>query len=130
MSQLQQTASSRNTIEQMSMSAGMEGAWQPVCALEDIWPDTGVCALVEGHQVAIFRMKGDVLYAIDNHDPHSGANVLSRGIVGDLGGEPVVASPIYKHHYQLRTGICVENAATRLTTYPVELRDGAVWVQA
>lgn len=130
MSQLQQTASSRSAIDQMSMSAGMAGAWQPVCALEDIWPNTGVCALVEGRQVAIFRMQDDVLYAIDNHDPHSGANVLSRGIVGDLGGEPVVASPIYKHHYQLRTGVCVEDTDTRLDTYPVELRDGAVWVRA
>ncbi|MGY1489510.1 nitrite reductase small subunit NirD [Methylobacillus pratensis] len=130
MSQLQQSASSRSAIEQMSMSADMTGAWQPVCALEDIWPNTGVCALVNGRQIAIFRMHDDVLYAIDNHDPHSDANVLSRGIVGDLGGEPVVASPIYKHHYQLRTGVCVEDADTRLDTYPVELRDGAVWVQA
>lgn len=112
------------------MSADMTSAWQPVCALEDIWPNTGVCALVEGRQVAIFRMQDNMLYAIDNHDPHSGANVLSRGIVGDLGGEPVVASPIYKHHYQLRTGVCVEDADTRLDIYPVELRDGAVWVQA
>lgn len=130
MSQLQQTASSPSAIGQMSMSTDMPDAWQPVCALEDIWPNTGVCALVEGRQVAIFRMQDDVLYAIDNHDPHSGANVLSRGIVGDLGGEPVVASPIYKHHYQLRTGVCVEDADTRLDTYPVELRDGTVWMQA
>lgn len=130
MSQLQQTASSQSAIGQMSMSTDMPDAWQPVCALEDIWPNTGVCALVEGRQVAIFRMQDDVLYAIDNHDPHSGANVLSRGIVGDLGGEPVVASPIYKHHYQLRTGVCVEDADTRLDTYPVELRDGTVWMQA
>lgn len=130
MSQLQQTASSPSAIGQMSMSTDMPDTWQLVCALEDIWPNTGVCALVEGRQVAIFRMQDDVLYAIDNHDPHSGANVLSRGIVGDLGGEPVVASPIYKHHYQLRTGVCVEDADTRLDTYPVELRDGTVWMQA
>ena len=41
------------------------------------------------------------VYALDNFDPHSGANVLSRGIVGDLSGELVVASPVYKHHFSL-----------------------------
>lgn len=105
-------------------------AWQPLCALDDIWPDTGVCALLGRRQIAIFRLASGALYALDNHDPHSGANVLSRGIVGDLGGEPVVASPIYKHHYALRTGQCLESADTCLRTYPVEVRDGMVWLQA
>ncbi len=103
--------------------------WHPICELADIWPDTGVCALVGRQQVAVFRLADGRLFAIDNHDPNSGANVLSRGIVGDLGGEPVVASPIYKHHYQLRTGQCIENADTPLRTYAVELRDDRIWVR-
>lgn len=103
--------------------------WHRICALDDIWPDTGVCALVAGRQIAVFRLASGALYAIDNHDPNSGANVLSRGIVGDLAGEPVVASPIYKHHYQLRSGICLENADTPVRTYPVEVRDGSVWLK-
>lgn len=102
--------------------------WKAICRLDDIWPDTGVCALLAGRQVAIFRLAGDRLYAIDNHDPNSGANVLSRGIVGDLGGEPVVASPIYKHHYQLRTGACLENPDTPLRTYAVQEHDGTVYL--
>lgn len=113
----------------MNQSASQLGAWHPVCALEDIWPNMGVCALVEGRQIAIFRLQDNQLYALDNYDPHSDANVLSRGIVGDLSGERVVASPIYKHHYQLRTGICVEDASISLKTYSVELRDDTVWVQ-
>lgn len=107
-----------------------DAGWHRVCAIDDIWPETGVCALVRSRQIAVFRLLDGNLYAIDNHDPNSGANVLSRGIVGDLGGEPVVASPIYKHHYQLRTGICLENPDTPLRTYPVELRDDSVWLQA
>ncbi|MGQ2965078.1 nitrite reductase small subunit NirD [Methylophilus sp.] len=129
MSQLQQAAVSENTATPAAISHTNTGTWHAVCALEDIWPNTGVCALVEGRQVAIFRLQDDLLYAIDNYDPHSDANVMSRGIVGDLGGERVVASPIYKHHYQLSTGICVEDADIRLHTYAVELRDSAVWVQ-
>ncbi|SNR90904.1 assimilatory nitrite reductase (NAD(P)H) small subunit [Methylobacillus rhizosphaerae] len=129
MSQLQQTATlSTSGKMPMSMPVPHADSWQAICPLDDIWPSTGVCALMHGRQIAIFRMHDDVLYAIDNHDPHSGANVLSRGIIGDLGGEPVVASPIYKHHYQLRTGACVEDAGTQLHTYPVQLRDGMVWL--
>lgn len=102
--------------------------WTRVCALGDIWPDMGVCALVHGQQVAVFRLADDRLFAIHNHDPHSGANVLSRGIVGDVGGELVVASPIYKHHYKLHTGVCVEDETTVLPTYDVQAQGGQVWV--
>lgn len=126
MSQLQQAVSSEAAIYQ---TAAQVGTWHQVCALEEIWPNMGACALLEGRQIAIFRLQDNVLYAIDNYDPHSDANVLSRGIIGDLAGERVVASPIYKHHYQLSTGLCVEDNSVRLNTYPVELRDGAVWVQ-
>lgn len=125
MSQLQQAASQ----PAMNQILANTGAWHRVCGLEDIWPNMGVCALIEGRQIAIFRLQDNQLYAMDNHDPHSNANVLSRGIVGDLGGERVVASPIYKHHYQLQTGVCIEDPTVQLNTYPVELRDDAVWVQ-
>jgi len=72
----------------------MSEGWTRICDLEDVLPGTGVCALIEGKQVAVFRV-ADAVYAIDNFDPASGANVLSRGLVGDIKGEPVVASPIY-----------------------------------
>ena len=62
-----------------------------LCELDDILPGTGVCALVDGRQLAVFRVR-DSLFAIGNHDPMSGANVLSRGLTGDLNGEWVVAS--------------------------------------
>lgn len=119
------------TTELIDMAAvTAEGGWQRICPLDDIWPGTGVCALVEGRQVAVFHLPDGRLFAIDNHDPKSGANVLSRGIVGDLAGEPVVASPIYKQHYQLRTGQCVEEADVRLRTYEVAVREAVVWVGA
>lgn len=105
-------------------------AWQRICALDDILPQTGVCALVGQRQIAVFRLADDSLYALDNHDPLSGANVISRGIVGDLGGEPMVASPIYKQHYALRTGTCLEASTPALQTYAAEVRDGAVWLLA
>ena len=101
--------------------------WTAICAVEDILPEAGVCALVGGRQIAVFRA-GDGLYALDNIDPASGASVLSRGIVGDVKGESVVASPLYKHHYSLRTGRCLEDTGESVNVYPVRAMDGRVWV--
>jgi NAD(P)H-dependent nitrite reductase small subunit len=95
--------------------------------LDDVVPNTGVCALIEGKQVALFRV-ADGVFATDNYDPASGANVLSRGLVGDVGGERVVASPIYKHHYGLTTGRCLEDQASSVSIYPVRVIDGDVWL--
>ena len=100
-----------------------------VCRLEDIVPNSGVCALVGGEQVAIFRLDDGTLHTIGNRDPFSGVNVLSRGIVGDLQGELVVASPVYKQHFSLATGRCVEDAAVRVPVYGVHLMDGVVYVE-
>ncbi|CAE6863995.1 Nitrite reductase (NADH) small subunit [Paraburkholderia nemoris] len=107
-------------------------SWMPVCALDDIVPDTGVCALVNGGQVAVFHVAhGDgSVFAIDNFDPGSQAAVLSRGLVGNLGERIVVASPIYKHHFDLRTGECLEAPEHSVNAYPVRVEGGQVWVAA
>jgi len=103
--------------------------WVAVCRLEDIVPNTGVCALVGGRQVAVFRLDDDSVYALSNHDPFSRANVLSRGIVGDLKGEVVVASPVYKQHFSLATGQCLEDPDVRVPIFPVRLEADQVWVE-
>ena len=103
--------------------------WQDVCRVGDLQPDSGVCALVDGQQVAIFYMPKDkAVYAINNYDPFGGANVLSRGIIGDLNGQPVVASPLYKQHFNLQTGICLEDETVTIPAYPVRIENGSVQV--
>jgi NAD(P)H-dependent nitrite reductase small subunit len=104
-------------------------AWRDVCAFDDILVQCGVCAFVDGVQIAIFRTR-DGVYAIDNADPIGKANVLARGIVGDLSGQPVVASPLYKHHYNLATGQCLEDSAVRVATHRVRVHEGRVQVEA
>lgn len=103
--------------------------WRFVCELDDILPDAGVAALIDGKQIAIFRV-GDNVHALSNFDPHSDANVLSRGLVGDVQAEPVVASPIYKHHFSLITGRCIEDADMSIPVYPARVSDGRVWVKS
>lgn len=100
--------------------------WTAVCAVDDIAPDTGVCALVNGQHVAVFRVGTEQLFAIDNRDPKSGASVISRGLVGNLGDHIVVASPMYKNHFDLRTGVCLEAAEHSVRPYAVKVADGQV----
>jgi len=105
-------------------------AWIDVCHVDDLQPDSGICALVAGRQVAIFyQPRRNAVYAVGNYDPFSAANVLSRGMIGDSGGEPMVASPMYKQHFYLRTGQCFEDASVRLPVYPVRIENQRVWLQ-
>jgi len=105
--------------------------WREVCGERDLVAESGVVALLDGRQIALFYLPQQAdrpLYALDNRDPKSSANVIGRGIVGQLGGELVIASPLYKQHFRLEDGSCVEYPDQRLRAWPVRLRDGRVEV--
>jgi nitrite reductase (NADH) small subunit len=102
--------------------------WTAVCAADDILPNTGVCALVDGKHVAIFRVGQSEYFAIDNVDPKANASVLSRGLVGNLGDRTVVASPLYKHHFDLRTGECLELPELSVRAHEVRIDSARVLV--
>ncbi len=105
--------------------------WIDVCSIDDLQPDSGVCALVNGQQVAIFYMpKESAVYALNNYDPLGNANVLSRGLIGDIAGQPVVASPLYKQHFNLQTGICLEDENVVIPAYDIRINKGRVEVDA
>ncbi|WP_437528625.1 nitrite reductase small subunit NirD [Sorangium sp. So ce726] len=112
-------------------SETMTQGWIDVCAVEDIIPNTGVCALVGKRQIALVRVgEGEEVYAVSNFDPFSKAFVLSRGIVGDKGGVPKIASPIYKQNFDLRSGQCLDDPAVSIPVYPIRVRAGRVEIQA
>ena len=114
--------------------------WLPICQRSDLVADSGVCVLVGGPSVAsgIAARKSIALfflphakpqlYAIDNWDPLAGAGVIARGIVAEIAGALTIASPLYKHHYRLDDGTCVEDNNVRLTTYPVALDGDTVLI--
>lgn len=103
--------------------------WITVCRAERLQPERGAAVLLpDGSQAALFRTFDGVLYAVDNVDPFSGAAVMSRGVVGDRGGEPTVASPMHKQVFSLETGVCLDSPAYRLATLQVREHDGAVEV--
>ena len=93
--------------------------WQAICTRDDLVAGSGVCALVGAEQVALFYLPEEEppLYALSNRDPVGGANGLSRGVLGDIGGRLVVASPLYKQHFDLATGECLEEVGVRVVVY-------------
>jgi len=106
-------------------------SWVDVCALDDLLPDRGACALVDGHPVAVFRCLPDhSLFAVGNIDPYSGSSVISRGIVGSVGDRPVVASPLFKQRFDLRSGEALDDLGTALTVHAVRCVDGVVQVSS
>lgn len=104
--------------------------WVPVCSESDLVIGSGVCAKLQGEQVALFRPSADEeVLAIANYDPIGKANVLSRGIIGSLGERLVVASPLYKQHFDLHSGECLEQPELGLKTWRARLEGGTVWLQ-
>ncbi len=116
--------------------------WTAVCRVDDLAPERGAAALLDGRQVALFRLVDGRVLAVDQHDPYSDAYVMSRGIVGSRTVDGVevatVASPMYKQVFDLVTGVCLDaagktpvaGASGDLTAWPVRVRDGVVEVGA
>jgi nitrite reductase (NADH) small subunit len=104
--------------------------WIDICSAEDLIAFSGIPAFVSGQQAAVFYVPDAIpqVYALDNWCPSAEANVLSRGIVGDLGGELVVASPIYKDHYSLGSGACLEKPLS-VRVWPVCVQGDRVLLQ-
>jgi len=101
---------------------------QVICSKHDLVENSGICALVNGEQIAIFYIPSSEkkVFAISNWDPFGKANVLSRGITGDLEGKYVVASPLYKQHFNLESGECLEDSNESVKTYKVNLDGDSV----
>jgi uroporphyrinogen-III synthase len=99
--------------------------WVDVCRADRVPADRGVCALVAGKQVALFRVAGE-LFAISNYDPFSHAFVLSRGIIGNKGDVLKIASPVFKQTFNLRSGECIDKPGVRIPVYESRIVDGIV----
>ena len=115
----------------MSTTNSTSKAWTTVCNISDLVDNSGVCALVtvadsgeaaNDKQIAIFSLpeQPEKVFAVDNYDPIGKANVLYRGITGCNQGEPMVASPLYKQQFSLKTGQCLQEEAS-ITAYQARI---------
>ena len=100
-----------------------------ICQLTDILPGTGVCAHVEGEQIAIFRPDDSAqIFALSNIDPFAQASVLSRGLIVEHQGDLWVASPLKKQRFRLRDGYCLEQSDLSIKAYQVTVSNNMITV--
>lgn len=100
--------------------------WIDICSLSDIPQNSGVCAELNGQQVALFHLKANSkgiseVKAVSNYDPFSKANVLSRGLISETDDSYFVASPLLKQQFCLDSGRCAQDDAISLTTYQARI---------
>jgi len=106
--------------------------WMGVGHRNDLIPGAGMGARVGDCQVALFWIPelDNQIFAVSNYCPFSGVHIIARGIVGDIGNEPVIASPLYKHHFSLLDGHCLEHPEVALETWSVRLQGEEIQVLA
>jgi nitrite reductase (NADH) small subunit len=115
-----------------AVSVQLQGSvsWRALCSRNDLVANSGVVAWFDGQQVALFHLPdtgtGEQVFAVANKDPKSGANVIGRGLIGQLKGDLVIASPLYKQHFRLADGSCLEYPEQSLQVWPVRLNGDAV----
>ncbi|MCW3171753.1 nitrite reductase small subunit NirD [Shewanella subflava] len=105
-------------------------SWVNVCDETSLPQNTGVAAWVAGKAVAIFNLGKHGLFAIDNVDPATGVSLLARGLICEMEGQLCVASPLYKQHYCLKTGVCIEDPQLVASPFAIKTEQGKVFVMA
>jgi nitrite reductase (NADH) small subunit len=106
--------------------------WITVCSEADLVTNSGVCALINDQQIALFKIKSankEQLFAVSNWDPIGKANVLYRGLLGSVQDAKVIISPLYKQRYCLESGQCLDDDAIKLIVYPVRIEKKLVQLQ-
>lgn len=89
--------------------------------VEDIPVGEGRTVVVDGVQVAVFRLRDGSLRAVDAVCPHRGGP-LADG----LADECVVVCPLHGHAFDLSSGTEISGADLSVRSYPVEEVDGAI----
>jgi nitrite reductase/ring-hydroxylating ferredoxin subunit len=93
-----------------------------VADLAEVKAHGTLTSVVDGHRLALFA-QGDRVYAVDNRCPHMGFP-LERGTVAD----GILTCHWHHARFDLAGGGTFDPWAGDLRRFPVEVRDGAVWV--
>ena len=98
---------------------------EAVCALDEVPDNAGRVIRTQGKTIALFRI-GEEVFALDNTCPHYGGD-LGEGRVSAKLVE--VACPWHWMRFSLRTGVCATYDQLKVRTFPVEVRDGQIYVE-
>jgi nitrite reductase (NADH) small subunit len=133
---MQNVQFSQQVSKSKQQQSGADLKWHRVCPVSDLVINSGVCALIENTQIAIFAFdnlsdandNNLTVYAVSNFDPIGKANVISRGMTGSIDGEAVVASPLYKQHFVLSSGQCIEQEDVSLSAFATRIEDNQLFI--
>jgi nitrite reductase (NADH) small subunit len=124
------TITSPNVTITITSEQSSTKEWLQACNVDDLVANSGVCVLIGNKQIAVFcifsNSKIMEVYACDNYDPFGKANVLARGILCSVAGEVCICSPLYKQHFSLNDGRCLEDASESIGVYKAQVKDGVV----
>lgn len=99
--------------------------WIDVVPLEELKPGDTQIVYLEGKQVGVFNVNGE-LFAVNNRCPHA-RGPLSEGTIDHEAC--TVVCPWHYAKFDLRTGKVLDGVARQsVEPYEVEVRDGVVWV--
>lgn len=103
--------------------------WYKTVKISEFPEDGGACIKYKDLQIAVynFTRRGE-WYAVQNMCPHKMEMALSRGMIGTKGEIPKVACPFHKKTFSLISGENLDGEDYQLTTYPVKIEDGYVFV--
>jgi len=93
-----------------------------VAELKDVPEGTPKAVKVDGRSIALFQHQGSI-YATDNQCPHMGYP-LTRGRVRN----GVLTCDWHGWSYDMRGGGCFTGGCDDLDTFPVEVRDDAIYI--
>lgn len=120
------------------------GGMVEICSADSLPLERGAAALLpDGTQIGVFLLEDGSVHAIQQRDPYSGTNILSRGLVGShlVPGEgdepgtivPTIASPMFKQAWNLSTGEVLDSGGGEkkpISVFDAEIRDGKVYVSS
>ena len=97
--------------------------WVEVGRIEDVPPLGARIVKSAKGDIAVFRTQGDEIFALRDKCPHKGGP-LSQGIVHGK----KVACPLHDWKIHLDTGLAVAPDEGCAARYPVEVRDGVIFL--
>jgi chlorite dismutase/nitrite reductase/ring-hydroxylating ferredoxin subunit len=99
--------------------------WIDVCPLDDLAPNASKVVYLEGKQVGLFNINGEI-FALNNRCSHA-RGPLSEGEIN--AAECSVVCPWHYGKFDIRTGQAIDGLVNKpVETYSVDIRDGVIWV--
>lgn len=95
----------------------------PACQAEDLWVGEMRMVSVDGTQVLLLRTDGDTVRAVQSTCPHQAVLLVE----GDFDGCSLICSA-HLWEFDVDSGRSINPDDARLAQYPVEERDGTIYV--